>query len=185
MEGYDPVSFEKERVSGAVRTDLILSAEIMAISLAQVEALDFIERAAVLALVGVGMTMLVYGAVALLVKLDDIGLHMAREEKGRTSRRIGLLLLRGTPKLLDALGAIGTVAMLWVGGGILLHGADELGRHGPAALAHGAEHTLSAVGGAPGAVLGYIGYAACATFAGLMAGSLVVAAIGLVRRTRR
>jgi len=185
MEGYDPASFEQERVSGAVRTDLILSAEIMAISLAQVEALVFVERAAVLALVGVGMTMLVYGAVALLVKLDDIGLHMAREESGRTSRRIGVLLLRGTPKLLDALGGIGTVAMLWVGGGILLHGADEMGWHGPAGLAHAVEHALAGVGGVPGAALGWIGYAVCAALAGLVAGTLVVLAVSLVRRLRR
>jgi predicted DNA repair protein MutK len=189
MEGYDLAAFETERVSGAVRTDLILSAEIMAISLGQVEALDFIERAVVLALVGVGMTMLVYGAVALLVKLDDIGLHMAGEGAdsfwGRASRRIGVALLRGTPRLLDALGGIGTVAMLWVGGGILLHGAEELGWHAPAGLAHAVEHALGGMGGAPGAALGWIGYAASAAVAGLVAGALAVGVVMVQKRLRR
>ncbi|MBU6265927.1 MAG: DUF808 family protein [Sphingomonadales bacterium] len=174
MEGYDLAAFEKERVGGAVRTDLILSAEIMAIALAQVETLPFVMRAVVLALVGVGITAMVYGAVGLLVKLDDIGLHMCRDGVGNASRRIGRALLHGTPKVLDGLAALGTVAMLWVGGGILLHGADELGWHGPARLAHAVEHALGGLGGFVGAVLGWAGYALSAALAGVIAGGLVV-----------
>ncbi|MDE2406087.1 MAG: DUF808 domain-containing protein [Sphingomonadales bacterium] len=185
MEGYDLASFENERVTGAVRTDLILSAEIMAIALAQVETLPFAMRAAVLALVGVGITALVYGAVALLVKLDDIGLHMCGEGAGRPSRRIGLALLHGTPRVLDGLAAIGTAAMLWVGGGILLHGSEELGWPAPAALAHAVEHGLAAAGGAIGGVLGWIGYAAAAALAGLLAGGIVAAAVTLGQRALR
>lgn len=177
MPGFDLAAFEQARVTSAVRTDLILSAEIMAIALAQIEAMGFVMRGVVLALVGVGITALVYGAVALLVKLDDIGLHLCAEGAGRSSRRIGLALLHGTPRLLDAIGVIGTVAMLWVGGGILLHGAYELGLHGPAAIAHAVEHALARAAGAFGAVLGWIGYATMAAIAGLLAGGLVAGAV--------
>jgi predicted DNA repair protein MutK len=84
-----------------------------------------VERAIILALVGIGITALVYGAVGLIVKLDDIGLHLAR--RGGALAGLGRGLVTGTPRLLDALAGIGTAAMLWVGGGILLHGAEQVG----------------------------------------------------------
>ncbi|HWU01907.1 MAG TPA: DUF808 family protein, partial [Novosphingobium sp.] len=134
----DGAAFEKARVSGAIRTDLILSAEIMAIAMAEVADKPLAEQAIILAVVGVGITLLVYGAVAVIVKLDDIGLAMVRGG-GRLAGIIGRGLVQGTPHLLSILSVVGTAAMLWVGGGILLHGAGGLGLHGPAdAVHHGA-----------------------------------------------
>src|SRR5690606_5372622 len=113
----DPAAFEKQRISGAIRTDLILSGEIMAITLNEVTAETLVTRGAVLALVGVAITVVVYGVVALIVKMDDVGLHLT-ENPGEAARKLGRLLLRAMPKLLTTLSVVGTVAMLWVGGGI-------------------------------------------------------------------
>ena len=121
----DPVELEKLQVSGAIRTDFILSAEIMAIALATLENLTLVTTALALAAVALAITAGVYGVVALIVKLDDIGLHMAAR-RNRTARAVGSALVRVVPKLLTALSGIGTAAMLWVGGGILVHGLEEL-----------------------------------------------------------
>jgi uncharacterized protein len=121
----DPVELENMQVQGAIRTDFILSAEIMAIALASLEHLTLVPTAIVLFLVAIAITAGVYGIVALIVKLDDIGLHMARR-RGRSARAFGSALVQVVPKLLTALSAIGTAAMLWVGGNILLHGLEEL-----------------------------------------------------------
>ncbi|MGL4541270.1 MAG: DUF808 domain-containing protein, partial [Polymorphobacter sp.] len=126
----DEVAMETDMVSGAIRTDLILSAEIMAITLASVADRNFFERAAVLAIVGIGITVLVYGVVALIVKADDVGLALARRE-GRAAapgRAIGRALVTFMPGSLRVLAAVGTAAMLWVGGGIVLHGMENYGR---------------------------------------------------------
>ena len=184
----DPISdlaaFEHERVTGAVRTDLILSAEIMAIALASVADEPFISRAGILVIVAVSMTVLVYGVVALIVKMDDIGLHLAKQ-RGAAVRAVGRGLVKAMPGLLDALSAIGTVAMLWVGGGILLHGFEVLGWHGPADTAHTIEHMMAASGGLSGAVLGWSGYALVSAVAGLIAGGMVALALHGVRKLRR
>src|SRR5690348_4602663 len=140
----DPAELEKLQVNGAIRTDLILSAEIMAIALASLEHLSLMVTAIALVAVSFAITAGVYGAVALIVKLDDIGLHLA-QRRGRSARMIGEALVRGVPKMLTALSAIGTAAMLWVGGGILLHGLDEL--H-VAAFVPEAVHHLAHVAGA-------------------------------------
>ena len=167
-------AFEQARVSGAVRTDLSLSAEIMAIALAEVTAEPLVERTIVLALVGVAMTALVYGTVGLIVKLDDIGLHFARHG-GRALQAIGRVLVTGTPGLLKALAGIGTAAMLWVGGGILLHGTAQLGWPLLADWQHGmAHHVEAALAGFPGAALGWLVSAALAGVCGLVAGFVVV-----------
>jgi predicted DNA repair protein MutK len=121
----DAADLEKKQVKGAVRTDLILSAEIMAISLASIEATSFWTRAAALAVVAIAVTLGVYGAVAVIVKLDDIGLHLAQRSNA-TARKIGHGLVHAVPKLLKGLSIVGIAAMLWVGGGILLHGFEEL-----------------------------------------------------------
>ena len=121
----DPRELESLQVAGAIRTDFILSAEIMAIALAELEANGFWMQAAALALVGVVITAAVYGVVGLIVKLDDIGLHMV-ERRSRGAQLVGNALVHGVPHLLRALSIIGTAAMLWVGGGILLHGLEEL-----------------------------------------------------------
>jgi len=121
----DPLELERMQVKGAIRTDFILSAEIMAIALASLEHLTLTMTAIVLFLVALAITGGVYGVVALIVKLDDIGLHLA-QRGSRSARRIGTTLVRVVPGLLTALSGIGTAAMLWVGGGIILHGFEEL-----------------------------------------------------------
>jgi predicted DNA repair protein MutK len=181
--GENAAEFENERAAGAVRTDLILSAEIMAIALAEVSAMPVVEQAAVLALVGVAITLAVYGTVGLIVKLDDIGLHLARKG-GRVAQAIGKGLLIGTPKLLTALSRIGTLAMLWVGGGILLHGTDKLGWHGPSAVEHAIEHALAAATGPLGGVLGWLAYAAFSAVIGMAAGGVVAGVLHLVPKKK-
>jgi predicted DNA repair protein MutK len=115
---------EQNMVKGAVRTDFILSAEIMAIALNEVRSLAETSiwlEAGVLAFVAIAITIAVYGVVGLIVKMDDIGLHMAQRENGG-SQAIGRALVKGMPKLLTALSTVGTAAMLWVGGQIVVHG---------------------------------------------------------------
>ena len=180
----DAAEFERQRVSGAIRTDFILSAEIMAIALAEVATSPLLSRAAILALVGVVITAGVYGVVALIVKMDDIGLHLAKRPN-MAAQRIGRLLVAAMPKLLGLLASVGTLAMLWVGGGIILHGTEELGLHGPAALAHGVQHAVSHSMGPLSGVLGWFSYAAISAAVGLVLGALVAAAAHLVHRARR
>lgn len=125
IECADPGELEDRQVKGAIRTDFILSAEIMAIALAEVEANSIGMQAAILAAVAIVITVGVYGIVALIVKLDDIGLHLA--ERGPSfAQSFGRGLVHVVPKLLTGLAVIGTAAMLWVGGQILLHGLEEL-----------------------------------------------------------
>lgn len=130
-----PQQLEEERVSGAIRTDFILSAEIMAITLASIPDIGFVKQAIVLAIVGVVITIVVYGAVALIVKADDVGLAMCRNDSrsvlGSLSRGIGHGLVVGMPVFLKVLAAVGTAAMLWVGGSIIMHGLAEFGWHWP------------------------------------------------------
>jgi predicted DNA repair protein MutK len=140
---------EAKTVSGAIRTDFILSAEIMVISLKEVIDEPLLARGVILALVGVLITVAVYGVVALIVKMDDIGLKLA-ERESTGLKRTGHLLVVGMPKVLAWLSVIGTAAMLWVGGHILLVGFDELGWEWPYHLVHDLEHTVHdvpAVGG--------------------------------------
>lgn len=168
----DPIAFENRRVSGAIRTDLILSAEIMAIALNEVADEAFFVRAGVLALVGVVITFAVYGVVGLIVKMDDVGLHLSQKES-QAARKTGHILLRAMPHLLAVLSAVGTAAMLWVGGGIILHGLEELGVSGPAHWAHGVEHSIAAATGALGGIFGWISYAALSAIVGLALGAVI------------
>ena len=168
----DPVKFERDRTAGAIRTDLILSAEIMAITLNEVAADTLLTRAIVLALVGVAVTVGVYGAVAVIVKMDDIGLHLAKKP-GNFASKFGTFLVNAMPKLLTALSFIGTIAMLWVGGGILLHGLEELGWHAPADIGHGFQHSVEHATGALGGVLGWATYAAYSAVAALAVGTVL------------
>jgi hypothetical protein len=177
----DPAAFEKQRVSGAVRTDLILSAEIMAITLNEVAAETLVTRAGVLALVGVVITVLVYGAVALIVKMDDVGLHLV-EKPGAAARKIGRLLLLAMPRLLTVLSVVGTVAMLWVGGGIILHGLHEVGMHGPSDLAHGIQHAVEGATGALAGLLGWVSYAGVSALFGLVLGAVIALVLHKVLR---
>lgn len=126
---------EDERIASAVRTDFILSAEIMAITLASVSTSPMWMQALVLGVVGLGMTFLVYGVVALIVKADDFGVYLAGSGSGILSC-LGRSIVSGMPFFLKALSFIGMLAMLWVGGGILTHGLHDMGVHGPEETIH-------------------------------------------------
>ncbi len=123
----DPARLEEEKVAGAIKTDFILSAEIMTISLAAIPEGPLWQEAVALALVGAVITLMVYGAVALIVKMDDVGLHMAATGRLAATRAAGRGLVKGMPGLMWLLSTIGTAAMLWVGGSIVVHGLEVLG----------------------------------------------------------
>ncbi|MDO5606688.1 MAG: DUF808 domain-containing protein [Paracoccus sp. (in: a-proteobacteria)] len=126
----DATLLEEQRVAGAIKTDFILSAEIMTIALATIPAADTVwTKAAILAVVAVAITAAVYGFVALIVKADDIGLHMAG--RGGAQAAIGRGIVRVMPGFMRALTVVGTAAMIWVGGNIVIHGLHELGMHQP------------------------------------------------------
>jgi predicted DNA repair protein MutK len=179
----DIAEFERQRVSGAIRTDFILSAEIMAIALAEVATSPLVQRAIILALVGVVITVGVYGAVALIVKMDDIGLHLARRPSA-AAQKLGRFLVAAMPRLLGVLATVGTLAMLWVGGGILLHGSEELGLHGPAELAHGVQHAVAHATGPLGGLLGWLSYAGLSAIVGLVLGGLVAVIVHMLQKAR-
>jgi predicted DNA repair protein MutK len=178
----DPADLEALQVKGAIRTDFILSAEIMAISLASLGELSLVTTAAALIAVALAITAGVYGVVALIVKLDDIGLHLA-ERSNSTARAIGDALVHIVPKLLSGLSTIGTAAMLWVGGGILLHGLEVLHilEEVPLALHHWSEAAGGTMGMIAPAVAWFL-YALGSSIAGLVVGGLIVL---VVRRFHR
>ena len=169
----DPAEFEKERTAGAIRTDLILSAEIMAIALNEVATESLLTRGIVLAVVGIAVTVGVYGAVALIVKMDDVGLALTKRANS-AKQAIGRFLLKAMPWLLKALSFIGTIAMLWVGGGILLHGTHELGWHTLYDATHGLEEAVQSTTGALGGFLGWLTYAAASAVVALIVGAIIV-----------
>ncbi len=123
----DPTHLEAEKVAGAIKTDFILSAEIMTIALGAIPEGAFWEEAVTLAIVGVMITALVYGSVALIVKMDDIGLFLARSARLAPTRAFGRGLVIGMPPLLRFLSTLGTAAMLWVGGQMVVHGLEVFG----------------------------------------------------------
>jgi predicted DNA repair protein MutK len=171
--GEDPASLEEAKVNGAIKTDFILSAEIMAITLASMPASTFWLQAFVLAAVGIGITALVYGGVALIVKADDVGVALAANARpisnwagsaGSTatappsaldrairpvSQTVGRALVIGMPIFLKILAVVGTAAMVWVGGGIIIHGLEEFGfpaiGHAVHAAAESVAHALPAM----------------------------------------
>ncbi len=172
---------EEARIAGAIRTDFILSAEIMALTLSTVADAGVLKQALVLGSVGIFITLGVYGAVALIVKADDLGLAMVRTGRAGV-RQIGGALVRGMVPFLHALSAVGTAAMLWVGGGILLHGLEEMGVPGPAHwMAYLAEGAL-AMGGA---VAGWLAAAVLSGVVGLGVGLVIVPAEHAVMRVFR
>ena len=128
-EGFvaDPLHLEEQKVSGAIKTDFILSAEIMTIALAEIPESTIWMEAATLAVVAIGITVLVYGSVALLVKADDFGLMLTRRGRLSLTRAIGHGIVKAMPGFMKLLMTVGTAAMLWVGGSIVLHGMDVLG----------------------------------------------------------
>lgn len=173
---------EEQTVKSAVRTDFILSTEIMVIALKEVIDEGLFSRAIILAIVAVLITVAVYGVVALIVKMDDVGLHLA-QRSGNGSQRVGRALVNGMPKLLAALATIGTAAMIWVGGHILLNGTDELGWHGPYDFVHSLEtrvHDIAGIGG----VLSWVVNTLASALIGLAVGFVLVAVITRVKAAR-
>jgi predicted DNA repair protein MutK len=172
----DPKAFEDAKVAGAIRTDFILSAEIMAITLSTVAEGSVAMQAAVLAVVGIGITVVVYGAVALIVKADDAGLALAGSGAAPL-RALGRAIVAGMPPFLKLLGMVGTAAMLWVGGGIVLHGLEEFGLAAPAHLVHAFSVNVAE---AAGGVLGWVAGALGAGIAGVAIGAALIPVTGRV-----
>ena len=166
---------EAKVVKGAITTDFILSCEIMVISMNEVAAESIWARAVILVVVALAITVLVYGAVALIVKMDDIGLHLAAKESA-ASQRFGELLVKGMPAVLAAITLIGTVAMLWVGGHIMLQGAYDLGWHGPYDLVHVLEKPFAGIA-VVGGLLAWLVNTVCSAILGLAWGLVVMAIV--------
>jgi hypothetical protein len=166
---------ETKMVRAAIRTDLILSAEITAIALADMAGRPLAVQAASLALVGLAITIGVYGAVGLIVKMDDIGLHLA-ERRDAASQRLGRGLVRAMPVVLAVLAWVGTLAMLWVGGGILVHGLHEFHLDALPNLVEGLAH---AAGRAPGIgpITAWLAQVAASAVVGLIVGGVIALAL--------
>jgi hypothetical protein len=178
----DPRTLEDEKVAGAIKTDFILSAEIMAIALAALPASNVWTQAAVLAIVAVGITAAVYGAVALIVKADDAGVALAANGSasvlGSVSRAVGRGLVRGMPGFLKLLGIVGTAAMIWVGGGIVVHGLEH---YGLTAIGHAIHRVAQAAALAmpfAHAAVEWIVSAAGAGIVGLVLGAVLIPVTG-------
>lgn len=180
----DAASLEEQRVASALRTDVILSAEIMAVTLASVTEASLAMQAAVMAVVGVMITVLVYGVVALIVKADDVGVVLARRDSVAL-QVIGRALVTGMPGFLRLLSVVGIFAMLWVGGGIVLHALAGLGVVGPEHIVHDVAAAAGRSG--PAAVVGAVTWlvgAALSAIVGVALGAAVVGVIAVVKRTR-
>ena len=180
MEG---VSEEEGMVKGAIRTDFILSSEIMVIALNEVDDQPFLSRAIILIVVAFAITMLVYGVVGLIVKMDDFGLTLTMKESP-ARQRLGRMLVAGMPKVLSVLTVVGIAAMIWVGGHILLVGADELGWHGPYGLVHDWEHAVAHSVPVVGGLLGWLVNTAVSAFIGLVVGAIVASVIMWIHRRK-
>lgn len=165
----DMVAFEKERIKGAIRTDFILSAEIIVISLGTVANADFATRFGVLAAIGLIMTVGVYGLVAGIVKLDDFGFYLSRSPR-TVARAFGRGILAAAPWLMKTLAVVGTAAMFLVGGGILTHSVGAI------------HHAIEAI--APAGALGTLAKLACDAGIGIIVGALVLAVVSGVRKIR-
>ena len=171
----DMVAFEKQRIKGAIRTDAILSAEIIVIALGTVRDSPMGTQIVVLTAIAVLMTIGVYGLVAAIVKLDDAGLHLL-EQPGRAKQAMGSLILRLAPRLMKTLSVLGTAAMFLVGGGILVHGFPLL-----ADALHYLEELVHGVAGL-GGLLGVLVAVAFNGVIGVIAGGIIVGAQSLIQR---
>lgn len=181
LAGADPQAVEDAKVRAAISTDFILSAEIMAIALSTIPEASLAMQAAILAAVGIGITVAVYGTVALIVKADDAGVALARSGNGAAAA-LGRGLVRGMPPLLRALGIIGTAAMVWVGGGIIVHGLEVFGL---TMLGHAIHRAGHAAGALVPAAEGAIAWLVMAAGAGIVGLAVGLALIPLVERVAR
>jgi uncharacterized protein len=178
----DASALEDEKVAGAIRTDMILSAEIMAITLASVATSSILAQAAVLTVVGLGITGVVYGAVALIVKADDFGIMLAR--RGGLLKAIGLGIVKIMPGFLKVLSLVGTAAMLWVGGGIIIHG---LAGYGLAGIEHAIHNVAVVAASALRPIADLVNWLVSAGLAGIFGlgvGFVTALIIGLVASAR-
>ncbi|GAB3277222.1 DUF808 domain-containing protein [Kineosporia babensis] len=169
---------EKAMVRGAITTDFILSAEIMVISLNEVTDEPFVTRALILLVVAFLVTVLVYGLVGLIVKVDDIGLKMIETKQG-FMETVGRFLVAAMPKVLSVLSTVGIAAMLWVGGHILLVGVDELGWHWPYETVHHWEEAVN------GGALGWIVNTLASAVIGLLVGAIAVLVMHFIPRKKK
>jgi predicted DNA repair protein MutK len=171
---------EKQKVTGAIRTDLILSAEIMAIALNDVTEQPLAIQAGALAVVGLAITIGVYGVVALIVKMDDIGLHLSTRPR---SAALGRGMVKAMPVILDTLTKVGTAAMLWVGGGIIVHGLEHFHLTPVPGWVEGLKHWAE---GAPGvgAITGWLAFAVGSAVVGLVLGAVIVALMHLIPKKK-
>jgi predicted DNA repair protein MutK len=188
LRGHDTTAAEPESeshmVSGAIRTDFILSAEIMVIALNEVADQGFVPRLIILVIVALVITVAVYGVVAGIVKMDDVGLHLTKTGS-RMARTVGRGLVAAMPKLLTLLSAVGTVAMLWVGGHILLVGADQLGWHAPYGVVHHAEDGVHHLVESVGDVLAWLVNTGISAVIGSVVGAVALLLMLPVRLLRR
>lgn len=180
--GLEPAALNAEtvedaKVGSAIKTDFILSAEIMAIALAELPGESFVTQAIVLLLVAVGITVAVYGSVALIVKADDVGLWMARDSRTGPARVIGRAIVTGMPYFLTGLTFVGTAAMIWVGGSIIVHGVHDFGLHRVGDLIH---DTSVSAGAVLGVVVGWVVETLGYVIAGIAVGDVAIPVVGYV-----
>jgi predicted DNA repair protein MutK len=177
-ESLDAAHLEADRVKGAIKTDFILSAEIMTIALTQITSDNLWVTGLALALVGIGITVLVYGSVAVLVKADDLGLRMAQTGSWTLTRSLGVGIVKAMPWMLTAISAIGTAAMLWVGGSIVIHGLETLEL---SAIGHTIQNLAAASARSMGGTAAVVDWVVTAGLDGLFGLALGMATIPLVR----
>jgi predicted DNA repair protein MutK len=178
-------SLEDERVAGAIRTDFILSAEIMAIALNTITPPDgpqpaLVTQGVVLAVVGLMMTLIVYGAVALIVKADDVGAWLARRG-GPLSAPLGRALVRGMPPFLQILSFVGMIAMLWVGGGILIHSLAIYGFVAPEHFIHNVSDVVRSAIPVASGIFAWLTGTLAAAMVGVVAGAITAVVVGWVK----
>lgn len=174
----DPAHLEEQKVAGAIKTDFILSAEIMTIALAEIPDSSLWMEAATLAAVAVGITVMVYGSVALIVKADDFGLLLSTKGRLSTTRMLGRGIVKAMPGFLKILMTVGTAAMLWVGGSIIVHGLSDLGMGWPYDIIH---HMADGVAHTVGQAEAFLKWAVTAFLDGVLGLAVGLALIPLVQ----
>jgi predicted DNA repair protein MutK len=174
---------EKQKIAGAIRTDLILSAEIVAIALNEVAAQPIAMQAAALALVGLLITVGVYGVVGLIVKMDDIGLHLA-QRRNAGSQALGRGLVKAMPVVMDGLSKVGTAAMLWVGGGIIVHGLHHFHLDAIPHVVETMRHAAATVPGV-GPVASWLTMVLASAVVGLVVGGVIAAVMHFVPKRKK